>query len=370
LGELKLVDSRTGSATSARRFPLLDAARGIAAVAVMVYHYHGELRLGSLFGSAFLSVDLFFMMSGFVLSHAYESKLVSGEMSFRKFVAVRLIRLYPVYVMGSVIGLAYYASKTFVGYPNAPSLKSLLALVAMALTFIPNPDIVQSPAGIFPFAPSSWSLSTEMMVSIVYGLFLFRMRTKHVLIVSLLSLTVFLPFAYMHGTFDLGWGWNNFGYGILRTLSIFSLGVWLYRLSSRLELTAHLPAIVFLAAIAGCVVLLPPAGLAVALIIVFLVFAPFIVCQPVSDLTGTKAAFCEQLGRFSYPIYVLHTPVLLWTYAIAKQLHLDNEAIGRPFGFAEIVFTLLLSRAILAIDEPLRRALGRWIKRRTQIDNI
>jgi peptidoglycan/LPS O-acetylase OafA/YrhL len=336
----------------------------------MVYHYHGELRLGPLFGSAFLSVDLFFMMSGFVLSHAYESKLVNGEMSFRRFVVVRLIRLYPVYIMGSAVGLTYYASKVFVGYPNAPSPESLLTLIGMALAFMPNPDIVQSPAGVFPFAPSSWSLSTEMIVSIIYGLCLFRLQTRLVLVVSLLSLIVFLSFAYLHGTFDLGWGWNSFGYGILRTLSIFSLGIWLYRISSRIELTTYLPTIIFLAAITGCVILLPPAGLAVALVIVFLVFAPFIACQPVFDLTGVKAALCEQLGRFSYPIYVLHTPVLLWTYAIAKQLHLDNETIGRPFGFAEIVFTLLLSRAALAIDEPLRRALSRRIKRRTQITNV
>lgn len=79
---------------------VLDAARGVAALAVFIYHLKTfvfpDVR-GPEFltlSSSYLAVDLFFLMSGIVLAKAYGEKLVSGYMSFGKFMSVRFFRLY------------------------------------------------------------------------------------------------------------------------------------------------------------------------------------------------------------------------------------------------------------------------------------
>src|ERR1700722_13356489 len=81
-----------------QRYVTLDAMRGVAALAVVVFH------IPELFGlphqaSSGLAVDLFFILSGCVVEHAYGGHL-RREMAFSRFIIVRMIRLYPLYVVG------------------------------------------------------------------------------------------------------------------------------------------------------------------------------------------------------------------------------------------------------------------------------
>jgi len=52
---------------------------------------------------SFLAVDLFYLVSGFVVAHAYGERLQAGGF-FKTFVKTRLIRLYPLYILGLAIG--------------------------------------------------------------------------------------------------------------------------------------------------------------------------------------------------------------------------------------------------------------------------
>src|SRR3569832_284109 len=72
----------------------LAAIRGVAAISVMLYHFSPFLADGKVLPSSYLAVDLFFLLSGFVIAHAYDRKIENG-MGFGTFVAIRLIRLYP-----------------------------------------------------------------------------------------------------------------------------------------------------------------------------------------------------------------------------------------------------------------------------------
>jgi len=83
------------SANSVNRFEMLDLLRGIAALAVLIYHSAHFLG-GQLLPGGYLAVDLFFMLSGFVIAHNYDSKIAAG-MTLREFMLVRGIRLFPCY---------------------------------------------------------------------------------------------------------------------------------------------------------------------------------------------------------------------------------------------------------------------------------
>ncbi|MFX8945840.1 acyltransferase family protein, partial [Acinetobacter baumannii] len=60
-----------------RSFATLDGLRGVAALLVVYHHEHLAGIVGAPAG-AYLAVDLFFLMSGFVIAHAYEARLEQG----------------------------------------------------------------------------------------------------------------------------------------------------------------------------------------------------------------------------------------------------------------------------------------------------
>ena len=93
------------AAPGARVFHTLDALRGIAAVGVVVFHMQQAFTPIAAPGG-YLAVDLFFMMSGVVLTgHAYEARFRAG-MGTLDFMRARLIRLYPLYLLGTLLGIA------------------------------------------------------------------------------------------------------------------------------------------------------------------------------------------------------------------------------------------------------------------------
>src|SRR5215467_2969310 len=77
----------------------LEALRGLAALVVLGSHsLSGNLRPQS----GYLAVDLFFVLSGFVIAHAYRDRIERG-LTIGAFIKLRLIRLYPLYLAGSLI---------------------------------------------------------------------------------------------------------------------------------------------------------------------------------------------------------------------------------------------------------------------------
>src|SRR5882757_166487 len=85
------------------RYLVLDGLRGVAAFAVILDHVPEAMVNGALPGRA-LSVDFFFVLSGFVLAHAYANRLETN-LTPLNFMRLRLIRLYPLYLLGVMIAL-------------------------------------------------------------------------------------------------------------------------------------------------------------------------------------------------------------------------------------------------------------------------
>src|ERR1700684_2462821 len=86
--------------TTDNRYDALDGLRGVAAIAVMFSHFTQE----SVFKNAYVAVDLFFMLSGFVIAHSYGTRLLAG-MTAVEYIKRRIIRLYPMLLLSLLIGL-------------------------------------------------------------------------------------------------------------------------------------------------------------------------------------------------------------------------------------------------------------------------
>jgi peptidoglycan/LPS O-acetylase OafA/YrhL len=115
------------------RYATLDGLRGIAAIAVVIYHLPIEPKLVP---HGYLAVDFFLMLSGFVLALAYSDKLHSG-MSFRSFFLKRAIRLYPIAIVGTAIGAAHLLLWHALGQENAPALSEIAKETALNILLIP-----------------------------------------------------------------------------------------------------------------------------------------------------------------------------------------------------------------------------------------
>lgn len=87
----------------AKHFMGLDGLRGVAALIVVIYHRRFWVA-GFEDWHGYLAVDFFFLPSGFVISHAYGGRLASGQLSPDRFAVARVIRLYPLIVLGAVLG--------------------------------------------------------------------------------------------------------------------------------------------------------------------------------------------------------------------------------------------------------------------------
>lgn len=357
--------ARPSSAVAGRRFLYLDAGRGVAALAVMLYHYGDYLGGNSLFKSSFLAVDLFFILSGFVLSHAYGRKISEGLRAF-EFMALRLIRLYPVYILATLVGAAFYGAKIVIGSDEAPTMDDLAITLIQNLLFLPHTvkDTVLS--GIFPFSPASWSLAAEMFVSVLFILSLWTLSTRALVYSFIASTIVFSFFALRAGTGDLGFNAPTFNSGLLRATFEFSLGMILYRCRDRITPAPIAVPIVLLTVIFGMFVLVPPNWL-VGSLMIWVLFPAFILLQPAKEPTGFFEALCEALGKLSYPVYLLHTPILMWAVGSYRTVF-DTEPseLGPIFGISVGILAILISWLVSRLyDEPVRRALTKaWYARR------
>lgn len=80
---------------SSARFGALDGIRGLAAVGIVVFHAH----FGAAFDWMWVFVDLFFILSGFLIGRVILRAMRAGGFSLRNFMMRRVLRIWPVYYL-------------------------------------------------------------------------------------------------------------------------------------------------------------------------------------------------------------------------------------------------------------------------------
>jgi peptidoglycan/LPS O-acetylase OafA/YrhL len=179
------------------RFLVMDGMRGVAALAVVCIHT--SLLLGkNLFPRAYLAVDFFFLLSGFVISHAYGRKLDAGWSSVSFFKA-RLIRLYPLYALGLILGIALKAVQ-MLRYGGHVSVRTLLIQIVFATTMLP----LISHKDAYPLNMPAWSLFGEVVANIFHAFFLRRRSSKSLALWAAVSGLVLLASILVCGSLDFG----------------------------------------------------------------------------------------------------------------------------------------------------------------------
>lgn len=338
------------SATDKRLFHTLDAARGIAALVVAIHHgvrFHGQL-----FDSGFLAVDFFFGLSGFVLAHAYADRLTSGAISPRGFMRARLVRLYPLYLLGLIGVLLALA-------PDLPwSPVALLGKLPFALAMLPSPSL-DAHGFIYSFNFPAWSIFFELLVNLFFAIFCRQLRDPHVRWTVIIGSGAILAIQLAAFRIDQGGPtWDVFAAGFARVSFSFFLGMqvyeWHVRRAARGAKLHKGWSLVGLVVLVGCLV--APVNADVEIVSIFVVFPVLILALAEAELPmGMFSGALQQLGVISYALYMLH---LAFQVALSELLaHFgipDNRypLLGIPLVGAMIAASWAADRWF---DRPLRR---------------
>lgn len=353
-----------GPPPASARLATLDAARGLAALMVVAFHMaifvHIKLvSFGgwSFFKKGYLAVDLFFLLSGFVIALSYERKLKSGQMSPGRFLAIRAVRLYPLYLAATLAGLAIWLG-------SHPGEATPWTLIAMAVAGLPQ--LAPAPAAdpsLFPFNEVGWSLFLEIAVNVLWCLALVRLPLRLLWAVAALAAVPLLATGIDCGSFNFGVDAREFGDALPRVMVSFTLGLIVCRSMDepwfpRLEI----PAVALLAAL-GLALGLPLgfSGLEWDAGFVFFGVPLFVALGCRAEPPAALRGLFGELGRLSYAIYLVHMPCIRAVDMVWRGM--AGQPVGdSPLAGAAAIFALVLASSYALtswFDEPLRAMLGR-----------
>lgn len=367
--------------SSQPRYEILDGLRGVAAVLVILYHF-GEgfatSPVDQMMNHGYLAVDFFFVLSGFVIGYAYDRRWKNNGMTTGRFMLRRLIRLQPMVVLSVILGAAAYLLQGSVQWDGTP-VPFHWVLVALVLGLFMIPVLPGAAADVrgngemFPLNGPSWSLFFEYIGSLMYAVVLHRLSKKGLRAVVAISGIGLAACALlnMSGAYHLGVGWSiaDMGWlgGFLRLSFSFGIGLMLtrnfrpMRIRGAFWICAALITVLMSCPYIGSTDGNPSIVNGVYDIICTLFIFPAIVyigaCGTTSDIFSRKV--CGFLGDISYPVYIIHYPVMYMFYAWVWN---NGITLPEAWPVCTALFVGIILEAWIAMrwyDTPVRRYLSK-----------
>lgn len=359
-------------------FIRLESLRGLAACLVVIYHSpfrFDDTSIG-LVRHSYLFVDLFFVLSGFVMAYAYGDKILQG-MKFSHYVVLRLGRLYPLHLFTLLLWVPYVLLKQYLymtGFGGTDQLEeNNLATFASNLLLVHAMGVHDTLSWNHP----SWSISTEFFAYLVFFLLAVSLDGRR---------TVWFPWLVVIGCY--GWLLSlgitrldvTYDYGFIRCLGAFYLGVFVFRLRDRVVIW-HQRGGAPVWRVSGA------EWLAVALVAATVSLAG----QGIHWAFGAVASFGLLILVFSargggYLARLLDTPLLrrigLWSFSIYMIHRLLQFGVSNvfefvlgidpkaPMGWLSVLLNLVMLVLVIWLSkysyEWVEKRCREWVKRRIQ----
>ena len=348
------------------RFSTLDGLRGVAAIAVVLFHLRDRARLSGLVPHAYLAVDFFFVLSGFVVSQAYGEKLAQG-MSAGRFMAIRMVRLYPLLFLGVVLGAINQLAHEF-GKGGMHVSAPIFILGIIYALFAAPMYVPWVPAwGLYSMNLPSWSLLYEAIANWVFGVLGAKLKTLVLLAIIVGSLVVLAVFArLMNGVnaFNPSSQQYTIPVGLARVGFSFFLGVLLREHLHRIESTklrlGLLPCSVLMIALFEVPIF--DKGNGYYDIAFVAIASPFLVIFGANRISAQGIEAIEKwLGKLSYPLYITHLPIVLIVFAAVQLTHLSNSVPSLLVALAALGSAIVFALMAELWDDRFRR----WISAKT-----
>jgi peptidoglycan/LPS O-acetylase OafA/YrhL len=351
----------------------LTSLRFFAALWVVLYHYWPKLDVAAtpaLVGKGYLGVELFFVLSGFILCHVYLSALGEGRFRYGSFLWNRLARVYPLHLatLAGMIGLGVVAGLAGVAIDG-----EILRWDALPANLLMVQAWGFAPAAAFNHP--SWSISAEWFAYLTFPIFAFiawRMRDRPWLLAGGTLAAIFTLYPAFQALTGKPLTEATIAWGALRIVPCFALGCAMHGLwragavrNARMAAMGAVFSGAFILAIAalGLPDMLVVAGFG-GLILSLAGLAQH------GSTFGTQGVFVY-LGEISYSTYMICVPwKIIFVNAAARVLNLADEKLPLPLWIVFIGALVPLSAASYHLIEKPARARMKliaegWKSRRT-----
>ncbi|QNE15578.1 acyltransferase [Pseudarthrobacter sp. NBSH8] len=366
-------DLVTMSATKKRELRQLTGIRFVAALWVVLFHYQFQIlgilpeahAVWSLFNAGYMAVDLFFVLSGFIISYQYLGKFNSGRGDYKSFLWKRLARIYPVHIATLFVFVVMLVAGKMagigVGDPTQFTLWGAIKDVLLIRVWV-GADIGWN----YP----AWSLSAEwlsyLLFPLIAGAVAVIARRGRATIIALIGLLVVLE--------GVGAGLipslNNMAVPAVRVLIGFTIGIAIYCLV-RDRPQSNTAGWLGLLLLVGLIlitplVLEPPVRASVGVLLASAaIYFLAVGGGPAVRLLGSRVL--EYGGRISFSMYMTHAIALI---VLGKVFEIDSW-VDRPLVLRIVAVAAHIVLAISAgaaayhlVEKPAQRYMVRASGRR------
>lgn len=337
-----------------RLFHTIDGLRGLAAAAVVLLH------MGMIFPhawyppGAYLAVDLFFGLSGFVLAEAYAARLEAG-LPISAFLRERVLRLWPLYTLGLSIGAAATTVKVLCHHAPVSALFSF----PLALVYFPWSG---SQGELYPLNLPAWSLFYELLVNTLMAATWRRLSNQALAgLIGCCALGL-VAAAWITGSLNAGFTWGGAPIAVARVGFSFFLGILLWRARLRpIGFSAWVPMTILVVGLVADMAPVPHG--AADLLAVFLLFPLIIWLSGSVQPSGPSLPVFKALGAASYAVYTVHEPILQCIASVInKGFGISLATIPLWDCVAMLIGLFLLSLRLNALDLTVRHYLRRLVR--------
>lgn len=355
---------------------ILDGLRGVAAIIVVTFHLTEPLGTGHLdilVNHGYLAVDFFFLLSGFVIGYAYDDRW--QKMSMGTFFKRRIVRLQPMVVLGMTLGaIGFYFTDSSI-WPlihTVPMWKMLLVmLIGYTVLPVPLSMDIRGWEEMHPLNSVGWSLFFEYIANILYAIWIRKFSKTALWIFVSLSAIALAHLAITSPAGDVSGGWTlnteQVRIGFIRTMYPFFAGLLLSRTAKPTRIKNAFLWCTLLIALA---LYMPRIGGAehvwmngvyesVCIIFIF----PLIVYLGASGMIHSSAEhrICKFLGDISYPLYLVHYPLVYFYVAWISNHKGVTITEAWPYALMILIGGIILAYISLKwYDEPVRK----WLRKK------
>lgn len=348
--------------------PALTSVRFALALGVVLFHYQlqwpwDSMASTGLLNRARLGVDAFFILSGFVLTHAYRQALEERRLDYRRFLAARFARVYPAHVAVLAFVLVMVGTATLIGAEFDRRLYNPLGLLTTVLlvhAWLPETIVAE-------WNGPSWSLSAEWFAYLAFpafawlGLILARRPWVLLALAGLVFLVLDLVYQAAFGDVVVHAELNM---GVLRIIPEFLYGVGLYRLGQRARITRRGA---ISAAWLSAITLLLLMHFKADDRIVVAAAGPLILSLALLSKAGADRALARPSmlagGEASYALYLVHMPILIGWKGVNSALTQRPSAYVLAWWEIACLLSLTLVAAF-AVHYLFEGPARTWIRRR------
>ncbi|RZK37176.1 MAG: acyltransferase [Pedobacter sp.] len=338
-----------------QHFEILDGLRGIAAIAVVVFHFM-EIAITdyskNFLGHGYLAVDFFFCLSGFVIVYAYDNRI--EQIGIWQFIKLRLIRLQPLVIIGSILGLLTFLFDPFSDFYAAYGFGKTALIFLSSILLIPYPVMEERYFNLFNLNAPAWSLFWEYVINVVYALALFKAPKRVLQLLTLLGAVILFYVAISSKNIAGGWGGPNFWDGGARVLFSFLFGMLIYRSNWIIKNKIGFFGLCIFLVIGFLIPYNDEYNWLVEPMLVMIYFPLIVSLGAGSSLKPSVKKLAKLSGEISYPLYMTHYP-FVWiflTYVAVVKPSLSTLAFVIPISVISLIILAYL--ILIFIDAPIR----------------